>query len=112
MKQVEVQINIIKQFLMMCKKIVMVDEEFFQTEYCAERYEAGWDQEKYTIDRYEFTHMPKDKCEKRKKLINETHKAENVQRKKDLSLVRQIEAIDDELGIGYHDGKYGEQPNG
>lgn len=90
-------------------KISMVDEEFFQTEENETHAKDGWAEEKYTIDRYEFDHMPKDMCEKREKLIKQIYKNEKDYRKKDKQLVKQVEAIDDELDIGYHNGKYGER---
>lgn len=91
-------------------KISMVNEEFFQTEENKEQAKEGRAEEKYTISRYEFIHVSKKECEKREKLIKDIHHNEKTYRKKDKQLVKQIEAIDDELGISYHDGKYGEHP--
>ena len=87
-------------------KICMAEKGFFQTE---EYRDSDSAQDEYKIERYEFMHMPKDKCEKRAALIEEVYKNYKSYMKKDKKLVRQIEALDDELDIPYHDGKYGER---
>lgn len=85
-------------------KICMAKNGVFQTE---EYRDCDFAEDEYKIERYEFTHMPKDKCEKRAALIEEIYKNEISYMKKDKSLVKQVEALDDELDISYHNGKYG-----
>lgn len=87
-------------------KICMAKNGVFQTE---EYRDCEYAEDEYEIERYEFYHMPKDKCEERDALIEEIYKRRRAYMKKDKQLVSKIEALDDELNISYHDGKYGER---